>query len=65
MSPLVNLYEDLEKYRGLDDVVRVNAMDLSKEEKQKLIELLDICPNIRIMDNMQLRIFYIFRIHKI
>ena len=41
-----------EKYRGLDDLISINPRALSDEEKAKLYDLIKVCPNISIKDNL-------------
>lgn len=45
---IVNLNDDLEKYRGLDDLIAINPEKLTEEEKDRFIKLCNICPNLNI-----------------
>lgn len=51
---IVNLNDNLQKYSGLDELIAVNAMNISDKDISKLIQLCDICPNISIYDNIGL-----------
>lgn len=48
----IDFNEDLEKYRGLDEALYVNPMQLKDEEKEKLDQLFEICPKIKVMDDL-------------
>lgn len=43
---------DLRKYRGLDEIIKVNPLTLSNDEKEKFKELATICPNMNVLDNL-------------
>lgn len=45
---------DLERYRGLDELIVVNPTDISDEDKPKFLQLCEICPTIKISDKLQL-----------
>jgi len=49
---LLDLNEDLEIYRGLDSMIEVNAMKVTDEERRKLPELFEICPQVNIRDDL-------------
>ena len=49
---IVDLYKNLEEYRGLDDIMAINALGLSSEQRGKLIELCGICPRMEVRDKM-------------
>lgn len=51
---IVNLNGDLETYVGLDELLYINGMHISNEDKCKLFELSKICPSISIYDDIGL-----------
>lgn len=51
---IINLNSNLENYRGLDELIAINAMEISDKDIPKLMELCNICPNISIYDNIGL-----------
>lgn len=51
---IVDLDDDLEKYRGLDDLISMNPLELSEEDRRKLLKLCEICPEISILDDLQI-----------
>lgn len=51
---IVDLNSNLEDYRDFDEFIVINPMEISEEDKDKLFELCDICPNISITDNIGL-----------
>lgn len=51
---IVDLDKDLESYKGLDDLIYINGMKITQENKDKLLKLCEICPEIRITDNLNL-----------
>lgn len=50
----VDLNGDLESYIGLDELLYINGMNISKEDKPKLFKLAEICPSIPIYDDLVL-----------
>ena len=50
---IVNLDGDLKRYSDLDELLYINPMDLSKENKSKFLDLCEICPKIIIYDDME------------
>lgn len=50
----VDLNGDLESYIGLDELLYINGMNISKEDKPKLFKLAEICPSIPIYDDLGL-----------
>lgn len=48
----VNLKDDLETYRGLDELIYINGLELSDEDKKALIQLGNICPNVKIVGSI-------------
>lgn len=49
---IVDFSKDLEIYRGLDDIITVNGLKMREEDKEKLLQLCEICPNMLISDNL-------------
>lgn len=47
-----DLEGDLEKYKDLDSLLYINPMQMSEEEIAKLDKLFDVCPNVRISDDL-------------
>jgi len=50
-SIIVNLNGDLEKYRGLDDLISINPENFTEEERKEFIKLCNICPDLNIYDS--------------
>ncbi len=52
---IINLGSDrnLEDYRGLDNLISVNAEKFTEEEKLKFMKLCDICPNLRVKNSLK------------
>jgi len=48
----VNFNDDLEKYRGLDRFFRIMPQNLSESERDKLPQLLEICPETKLYDRV-------------
>ena len=48
----IDLNKDLEIYRGLDEMLSLNPMEVPEEQKKKILELCKICPQIKIQDNL-------------
>ncbi len=46
-------YNDINKYKYLDNLILVNPLELTEYEKEKLKKLIEICPNIQISDNLR------------
>lgn len=49
---ILDFCSDLSKYRGLDEIIKVNPLKLQNEEKEKFKELANICPNMNVLDNL-------------
>lgn len=52
---ILDLDRDLEDYRGLDNLIRINPEQFTEEQKAKFMQLCDICPNsqvVSVLDNM-------------
>lgn len=50
----VNLDDDLNKYKGYDELITIRPQEIPFEKHDKLIQLAKICPNIRVADNLDL-----------
>lgn len=50
----VDLNEDIEKFKGLDEYIIINPSSLSKEQLENFHRLCDICPNMLIRDDLEL-----------
>lgn len=49
---IIDFNQDLEIYRGLDDLFSIMPQDMNQEDKNKINDLLEICPNIKINDKI-------------
>ena len=49
---IVDFNKDLEIYRGLDEIIAVNGRKMREEDKEKLLQLCEICPDMLIKDNL-------------
>ena len=52
LGVIVDFERDLEDYRGLDDLIKVNPEKFTEEERAKLIKLCEICPNMKVENNL-------------
>ena len=50
---IIDFDKDLEIYRGLDELITINPMNMPEKYKQKIIKLCEICPQISVMDNLE------------
>lgn len=50
---LVDFSSDMERYRGWDDMIRVDATSLSDDERKKFKKLCEICPEMKVYDNIE------------
>lgn len=48
---VLDLQKDLKIYIGLDRFIMPNAMQMTREQRKKLIQLCDICPEMQVIDN--------------
>lgn len=53
-SIVIDFNQDLEIYRGLDDLISIMPQNMNQNEKDKINDLLEICPNIKIRDKLNL-----------
>ena len=51
---IIDLDGDLEKYKGLDELISIRPQDVPIEKHDRLIELAKICPNLEVNDNLGL-----------
>lgn len=51
---IIDFDKDLEEYRGLDELIAINPMKISNEDKAKLLQLCEICPEINVIDEIGL-----------
>ena len=49
---IVDFDRNLEDYRGLDDLIMVNPEKFTNEQRTKLMELCDICPNMQVASTL-------------
>lgn len=49
---ILDLERNLEDYRGLDNLMRINPEEFTEEQKTKFIKLCDICPNMTVLSNL-------------
>lgn len=49
----VDLDENIEKFKGLDEYIKVNPTNLSKNQLENFHRLCDICPNMLIRDDLE------------
>lgn len=52
---IIDFNKDLEEYRGLDELISVEPMNLPEEERKKLLKLCNICPNMKILDDFKMK----------
>lgn len=48
----LDLEKNLEDYRGLDNLIRINPEEFTEEQRAKFIKVCDICPNIKVISNI-------------
>ena len=51
---VVDFNQNLEIYKGLDELIYINPMQVSENDKEKLFELFEICPKIKLRDDIGL-----------
>lgn len=49
---IVDFSGDLGKYIGLDELIKINPLNLDSDERKKFKELINICPDISVADNL-------------
>ena len=49
----IDLEEDPEKYRGLDEWVEVNPIGFNQKQREALFKICDVCPNAEIQDSIR------------
>ncbi|MBQ2938109.1 MAG: hypothetical protein IJE05_04455 [Clostridia bacterium] len=56
---ILDLERDLEDYRGLDNLMRINPEEFTKEQRTKFMQLCDICPNLQVVSILNDTVEYI------
>lgn len=51
---IVDLDQNLEKYKYLDELIAINPMEVPKEKKERLFQLCELCPKIKVNDSIGL-----------
>lgn len=51
---IVDYEKDMEKYRDLAPLIDINGMQVTDEQRKKVLELCTICPDIKILDDIGL-----------
>ena len=54
LGVIVDFERDLEDYRGLDDLIKVNPEKFTEDERAKLIKLCEICPNMKVENKLNI-----------
>lgn len=49
---ILDLDRNLEDYRGLDELMVINAEEFTKEERDKFLQLCDICPELQVFNTI-------------
>lgn len=49
---ILDLERDLEDYRGLDNLIRVDPEEFTEEQRIKFIKLCGICPNMQVINKL-------------
>ena len=49
---ILDLEKNLEDYRGLDNLIKINPEEFTEEQRTKFIKLCDICPNLRVVSKL-------------
>ena len=47
----LDLENDMQIYKGLDELITIRPQEVSPEERDKLLKLAEICPNMKVYDN--------------
>lgn len=53
LGVILDLEKNLEDYRGLDELISVRPEVYTEEQKDKLMKLCDICPNMTILNSLE------------
>lgn len=51
---IVDFNQDIEIYRDLDELMYINPMNFSDEQKVKFLKLCEICPKMKIQDGLKI-----------
>lgn len=46
---ILDLERELEDYRGLDNLIRINPEEFTQEQRTKFMKVCDICPNMQVV----------------
>jgi hypothetical protein len=49
---ILDLERNLEDYRGLDNLMRINPEEFTEEQRAKFIKVCDICPNLQVVSKL-------------
>ena len=49
---IIDLNKDPEIYRGLDELITINALTIKEDDKEKFLKLCEICPKLKIIDDL-------------
>lgn len=52
---IIDFNKNLEEYRGLDNLISAEPTKLSEEDRRKLIKLCEICPKMKIWDELKMK----------
>ena len=50
---VIDLNSDLEKYRGLDELIILSPQNFNEEKIKKLMKLCEICPNLKVSNKIE------------
>lgn len=54
----IDLNRDLEEYDGFDNLIRIKPQGFTEEQRKKLIKLCEICPNLKVVEDVSKGISY-------
>lgn len=49
---VLDLDRNLENYRGLDNLIKVNPEEFTQEQRNRFMQLCDICPNLQVINTL-------------
>ena len=50
---ILDLDRNLEDYRGLDNLIKVNPEEFTEEQRNRFMQLCDICPNLQVISTLR------------
>lgn len=56
---ILDLERNLEDYRGLDNLMRINPEEFTEEQRAKFIKICDVCPNLQVVSKLNGIVEYI------